>query len=229
MKAGPKKKRACAPYEKETRMPAAKRDNKEEGKNMSDTSQNRKRILWVVQAAMLLALVVLAQLLTKAVPKIPVGIFNLNQLVTGTLVNLVLVVGAAVAGYSATAVAAVLSPVLAFLMGQMPPVPPMILVVAAGNLVIAGFAWAAFHARSQLTDGAAHAAVLGGIFAGAVTKCAVLWALTVEVVIPLMKVKAPVAAALTSAFSLPQGVTALAGGLLALAVVPALRPFQRNA
>ena len=83
-----------------------------------------KKIRWITETAVMLALLVCLQALTK-----PMG-----QLVTGSCVNAVLAVSALVGGLSCGLVVALCSPVLAFLLG----IAPQILTVPAimvGNTV----------------------------------------------------------------------------------------------
>ena len=83
-----------------------------------------KNIRWITETAVMLALLVCLQALTK-----PMG-----QLVTGSCVNAILAVSALVGGLSSGLVVALCSPVLAFLLG----IAPQILTVPAimaGNSV----------------------------------------------------------------------------------------------
>ena len=76
-----------------------------------------KKIRWITETAVMLALLVCLQALTK-----PMG-----QLVTGSCVNTVLAVSALVGGVSCGLVVALCSPVLAYLLG----IAPQILTVPA--------------------------------------------------------------------------------------------------
>ena len=83
-----------------------------------------KKIRWITETAIMLALLVTLQALTK-----PMG-----QLVTGSCVNTVLAVAALVGGLASGLTVAIVSPVLAFLLG----IAPQILTVPAimvGNSV----------------------------------------------------------------------------------------------
>ena len=83
-----------------------------------------KKIRWITETAVLLALLVTLQALTK-----PMG-----QLVTGSCVNAILAVSVLVAGLASGVTVAVISPVLAYLLG----IAPQILTVPAimvGNTV----------------------------------------------------------------------------------------------
>ena len=83
-----------------------------------------KSIRWVAETAVMLALLIALQVITK-----PLG-----QLVTGSFVNAVLAVTVLVAGLSSGITVALISPVLAYLLG----IAPQILTVPAimaGNTV----------------------------------------------------------------------------------------------
>ena len=85
-----------------------------------------KRVLWITETAVMLALLVSLQALTK-----PLG-----QLVTGSCVNAVLAIAVLVGGLGCGITVAVISPVLAFLLG----IAPQILTVPAimvGNTLFA--------------------------------------------------------------------------------------------
>ena len=85
----------------------------------------RKKTLWLAETAMLLALLIVCQTVSK-----PAG-----QIVTGTLVNMVLAVATFLVGTGSGAVIALVSPVAAFLLG----IAPQILTVPAimaGNLAL---------------------------------------------------------------------------------------------
>lgn len=186
--------------------------------------KNRKATVWVAEAALLLALLVVVQLLTFAVPK---SAPLVGQLFTGSLVNMVLIVGVGSIGYSGTAVAAVASPLLAYAFGQM-TFPQMIPVVALGNLVIITVLWAFLRSTgSDRSPGTGR--TIAGIAAGAVAKTAFLWAATVWMIVPMFfGGKKPVAQKLAMMFSWPQLVTAAIGGVLALLILPAIRTYRER-
>lgn len=144
------------------------------------------------------------------------GPFSLNQLVTGSLVNLVLILAAASVGLWAGITCGVISSILAALLG-MTPVPFIVPAIALGNAVIAVAAWF-FFGRSK----GAGMRVAGAVV-GAAAKCAVLW-LTVPAILGLLPDVPPKRVQMLSImFSWPQFVTAVIGGALALAIYPALR------
>ena len=180
----------------------------------------KKNIRFITETAVMLALLIALQALTK-----PVG-----QLVTGSCVNGILAVTVLVAGLYSGITVAVLSPVLAYLLG----IAPQILTVPAimvGNTVyvlllyfIAGknsrkivrqlLAWLVAAAAKFAALYAIVAWLICGVFAENLLKTGVL--------------KAPMLQALPATFSWPQLFTALIGGGIALLIVPVLRKALRK-
>ena len=174
-----------------------------------------KKIRWITETAIMLALLVTLQALTK-----PAG-----QLVTGSCVNTVLAVAALVGGLGSGLTIALISPVLAFLLG----IAPQILTVPAimaGNAVFVVL-------LSLLADktGKNIAKQIIAWICAAVAKFAVLYAIVVGLICGVLSenllasgaLKAPMLKALPATFSWPQLITALIGGAVALLIVPVLR------
>ena len=174
-----------------------------------------KKIRWITETAVMLALLVCLQALTK-----PMG-----QLVTGSCVNAVLAVSALVGGVSCGLVVAFSSPVLAYLLG----IAPQILTVPAimvGNAVFVML-------LALLADKSGKHIVKQIIawIAAAAAKFASLYAIVVWLICGLLSesllsagvLKAPMLEALPATFSWPQLVTALIGGAVALLITPVLR------
>lgn len=179
-----------------------------------------KKIRWVTETAIMLALLVTLQALTK----------GFGQLVTGSCVNAVLAVSVLVGGMGCGITVALISPVLAFLLG----IAPQILTVPAimaGNTVfvvllrlIAGpqskplgkqiVAWLAAAAAKFVTLYALVAGIICGIAADSLLAAGTL--------------KEPMLTALPATFSWPQLFTALIGGGIALVIVPVLRKALRR-
>ena len=175
----------------------------------------RKNIRWITETAVMLALLVSLQAITK-----PTG-----QLVTGSFVNAVLAVTVLVAGLSSGITVAVISPILAYLLG----IAPQILTVPAimaGNAVyvlllhfIAGrdskkfvrqlLAWICAAAAKFATLYSIVVWLICGVFAQSLMDSGLL--------------KAPMLKALPATFSWPQLITALIGGGVALLITPVLR------
>lgn len=174
-----------------------------------------KKILWITETAVMLALLVALQAITK-----PLG-----QLVTGSCVNAVLAVTVLVAGLYSGITVALISPVLAYLLG----IAPTLLTVPAimvGNCV--------FVILLYFIAGKESSRLLRQIAAwllAAAAKFAALYAIVVWLICGVLSegllasgtLKAPMLKALPATFSWPQLFTALIGGAVALLVVPVLR------
>ena len=174
-----------------------------------------KKIRWITETAVMLALLIALQAITK-----PMG-----QLVTGSFVNTVLAITALVAGLSSGITVAVISPVLAYLLR----IAPQILTVPAimvGNIVYVTLLY--------FLAGKGHRKPVRQILAwlsAAAAKFATLYAIVVwlicgvfsEALLASGMLKAPMLKALPATFSWPQLITALIGGGVALAIVPVLR------
>lgn len=174
-----------------------------------------KKIRWIAETAVMLALLVALQALTK-----PMG-----QLVTGSFVNAVLAVTVLVAGLSSGLTVALISPVLAYLLG----IAPQILTVPAimvGNTV--------FVALLYFIAGKDSKKIFRQLIAwvsAAFAKFAALYAIVVWLICGVFSqgllesgvLKAPMLKALPATFSWPQLFTALIGGAVALLIVPVLR------
>lgn len=179
-----------------------------------------KKVLWITETAVMLALLVALQAITK-----PMG-----QLVTGSFVNAVLAVAALVAGLSSGITVAVISPVLAYLLG----IAPQILTVPAimvGNTV--------FVVLLQTIAGKDSKKLARQIIAWAVAaaaKFAMLYGVVVWLICGVFAeglmasgvLKAPMLKALPATFSWPQLFTALIGGGIALLITPVLRKALRK-
>ena len=175
----------------------------------------RKKILWVTETAVMLALLVTLQALTK-----PMG-----QMVTGSCVNAILAVSAVVGGAGCGLVVALVSPVLAFLLG----IAPQILTVPAimvGNTVYVVLlsVLADKTGKNRVKQAIAWIAAAGAKFAALYT--IVVWLICgvfSEGLLASGMLKAPMLTALPATFSWPQLITALIGGAVALLIVPVLR------
>ena len=174
-----------------------------------------KKVRWITETAVMLAVLVTLQALTK-----PMG-----QLVTGSCVNAVLAISVLVGGIGCGATVALISPVLAFLLG----IAPQILTVPAimvGNTVFVVLHYVLMDrtGKNLLKQGVAW-------IAAAVAKFATLYAVVVWLICGVMAeslmaagtLKAPMLTALPATFSWPQLITALIGGAVALLIVPVLR------
>ena len=175
----------------------------------------KKKILWITRTAILLALLVTLQALTK----------GFGQLVTGSCVNAVLAVSVLVGGLGCGLTVAVISPVLAFLLG-IAPQPLTVPVIMVGNCVYV----LVLHCLAG-KDGCKLPRQIAAWLCAALAKFALLYAAVGWLICgvfaqPLLEsglLKQPMLQALPATFSWPQLVTALIGGAAALLTVPVLR------
>ncbi len=174
-----------------------------------------KKIRWITETAILLALLVTLQALTK-----PAG-----QLVTGSCVNTVLAIATLVGGLWSGVTIALISPVLAFLLG----IAPQILTVPAimvGNTVFVIL----LHFLADKKGKNILKQVCAWIVA-AFAKFAALYLIVVKIICGVLSesllaagtLKPPMLQALPATFSWPQLITALIGGAIALAIAPVIR------
>lgn len=165
----------------------------------------------ITRTALCTALVLAAQLIGKMFPAgVPIyGPFSINQLITGSLVNLVLMLTGGLVGLWAGVACGIISSILATLLG-MTPVPFIAPAIAIGNALIAGIAW------FVLTKSESGAARIGGLLAGAAVKCAFLWVSVPFILRMLPNIPEKQVQMLSIMFSWPQFITALVGAALVL-------------
>ena len=174
-----------------------------------------KKIRWITETAVMLALLVALQALTK----------GFGQLVTGSCVNAILAVSALVGGLSCGLTVALISPVLAFLLG----IAPQILTVPA--IMVGNTVYVVLLSLLAGKDSKKIGKQILAWMVAAAAKFATLYAVVVGLICGVLSesllvsgaMKPPMLTALPATFSWPQLVTALIGGAVALLIVPALR------
>lgn len=185
----------------------------------------KKTIRWITETAVLLALLICLQWVGSMIPNQLV-----KQLITGTMVNCVLAVAALYAGYGSSITIALISPVFAFLLGIAPQIIT-VLPIMVGNVCyvvllrcIAGKNGKPFWKQPV------------ALAAAAAVKFAVLYVLVVKIICGVaagallgqkvgdtVLLAEPMLKMLPVMFSWPQLVTAVSGGIIALAITPVLR------
>ena len=179
-----------------------------------------KKIRWITQTAILLALLVTLQALTK----------GFGQFVTGSCVNAILAIAALFGGMSCGITVALISPVFAFLFGIAPNFIT-VLPIMVGNTC--------FVVLLRLISGASMKPLWRqpvALVAAAVAKFGVLYLLVVKVICGVaadallgqklgqtVLLAPPMLKMLPTMFAWPQLITALIGGAVALLMVPILR------
>ena len=155
-----------------------------------------KKTTWITQTAVCLALLVALQFFTR----------SLGQYVTGSCVNLVLAIASLIGGTWSGVVVAVISPFCAKLLGIGPAFFPMVPCVSLGNAVYAVI----------------FGLLVGKFLLAAAAKFVTLYIVLVRLVAPAV-VPAAKLSTVTAAFTWPQLVTALIGGVLACLIAPVIR------
>ena len=174
-----------------------------------------KKLRFITETALLLALLVSLQALTK----------GFGQLVTGTCVNAILAVSVLVGGLGSGITVALISPVLAFLLGIAPQILTVPAIMAGNGIYVV-----LLHLLAD-REGKAISRQAAAWLIAAIGKFAVLYLIVVKVICGVMApalleagtLKAPMLKALPATFSWPQLTTALLGGAVALIIVPVVR------
>ena len=177
----------------------------------------QKNTRWITQTAVMLAMLIALQSVTK-----PLG-----QVVTGSCVNAILAMTALVCGLSSGLTVALLSPIFAFLLGIAPNLAT-VPAIMAGNTV--------FVLLINLIYGKQAWRQIAAWLTAAVAKFAVLYILVVWIICGVAAesllaqgiLKAPMLNALPAAFSWTQLITALIGGGIAMLTVPVLKKAVRR-
>lgn len=165
----------------------------------------KKRILWITETAVMLALLIVLQWATK-----PLG-----QIVTGSCVNAVLAAAVLLGGLWCGVTVALVSPFCAFLLGIGPQLIAIIPAIALGNAVLVAVLHFAYGKK-----------VWRGVLAwiGAATgKFIVLYLVVVQLLCRVLPLKQPQIDTFTAMFSAPQLITALIGGGVVMLILPALK------
>lgn len=179
-----------------------------------------KRIRWITETAIMLALLVTLQYVTK-----PMG-----QLVTGSCVNTVLAIAALFGGLSSGLTIALISPVLAFLLGIAPQILTVPAIMAGNSVYVVLLHLLADKSGKNLGK------QIAAWLIAAIAKFAALYFVVVKLICGVLSegllasgaLKPPMLKALPATFSWPQLITALVGGAIAMVMVPALRKALRK-
>ena len=180
----------------------------------------RKKVLWITETAVMLALLVTLQALTK-----PMG-----QLVTGSCVNAVLAISVLLVGMSSGITIALISPVCAYLFGIAPNFVTVLPIMIGNACFVVLLRLIASKTHKPIWRQPVALAVAAGV------KFGVLYLLVVKVICGLASgallgkklgdivvLAPPMLKMLPTMFAWPQLFTALIGGAVALLITPVLR------
>ena len=173
-----------------------------------NTMIKHEKILWITRTGVLLSLHIVLQAVTVALG---------NQLVTGSVVNLMLIIGVMTTGLGTGVTVAILSPLVPTLLGFVPnwPIMPFI---ALGNVVLV-LLW---HFVGNREFGTKHLSKIAALILSAAAKFAVLYVGIVHIAAPYI-IGLPRENPLAVMFSYPQLITATIGGTVAILMLPLLK------
>ncbi|MEA5016591.1 MAG: hypothetical protein VB099_18720 [Candidatus Limiplasma sp.] len=165
----------------------------------------KKNVLWITQTAIAIALLIVMQAVTA----------SMGQLVTGSIVNLILIVSVMIFGLASGLAVSALSPIFAKLLG-IGPLWELIPFIMLGNMVLV-LLW---HLIAKRTFAKEPIPAVTAAVIAAVAKFLTLYVTIVLIAVPLLLNPAKT---ISTIFSLPQLVTALIGGAVALVILPLLK------
>ncbi|MBE6983333.1 MAG: ECF transporter S component [Ruminococcaceae bacterium] len=170
----------------------------------------KNNTLWLVQTALMIALLVVSQAVTKA------G----GQFVTGSCVNAVLAVTVLTCGMASGLTVALISPFMAFVLGIGPQLIYIVPAIAVGNAV--------FVVLLHLLYKEKIISRVIALLVSATAKFTALYLLVSVLLCNVLPLKPPQIATFQAMFSWPQLVTALIGGAAAMVIVPAIKKGIRK-
>lgn len=168
-----------------------------------------KNVICLVQSSILLATAIVFQLIGSKIP-------GINQLLVGSVINSVLLVVTYLCGTFYGTAVGVLTPLTALLVGQLKPaMAPFIPFIMIGNCIFV-ISYGLFLSKSSYVK-------YTGVGLGAILKFLFL-SLSAKKFIYIFKMNfpAPIAKALAVAMGTTQLITALIGGVLAIALIEIL-------
>lgn len=173
---------------------------------------NNEKVLRITRTGILIALMIVVQALSK-----PLG-----QYVTGSVVNLILILSILTGSLSSGIIVAVCSPALAFVLGFGHALLPLLPFVMLGNFSLV-LIWYFIIQKSNWKG-----KYLLAIISGAIIKPFVLYFGIVRLVIPFLQLPSTQAAMLSASYSFPQVITEIIGGSIAVLILPILKKAIRN-
>ncbi len=173
------------------------------------------RVLWITQTAIFIALLVILQVSSAPLK---------NIFLTGSAVNLLLVVSVMNCGFSSGIVVSLLSPVLAKLMG-IGPLWSLIPFIVLGNFTLI-MVW---YFITRIRKAKRVVTYMMATAVAAIAKFLVLYLGIVKLAIPyLLELPKKQVTMISGMFSFPQLLTALIGGLAATMILPILQRSIRR-
>ncbi|MBQ6867204.1 MAG: ECF transporter S component [Clostridia bacterium] len=173
---------------------------------------NNSKIRWITQTAIFIALLVVLQGATAALN---------NQIITGSCVNLVLIISTIMCGLPSGLTVAALSPFFAKMFGIGPALLPLVPAIAVGNIVLV-LIWGLLPKLLKKPDCIICNVVTAVV--AAFLKFLTLNMLIVKFLIPtVLKLPEKQAAVMSVNFGFMQCTTALIAGAIAVLIIPVIR------
>jgi len=172
-----------------------------------------EKVLWITRTAVLIALTVALQALTLQ--------FG-NQFITGSIVNLMLIIAVMTCGLPTGLTVSIFTPVLPTLIG-FGPMWPVVPFIAVSNMALTT-AWHFIGNREIINKYVSYTMAL---IAGAVAKFLVLYFGVVKIAVPYI-LGLPEGNVMSVLFSYPQLITASIGGVCAMILLPTLIKAIKN-
>jgi len=166
-----------------------------------------KKVLWITRTAVLIALTVVLQAAT-----LQLG----NQIITGSIVNLMLIISVMTCGLPTGLAVGIFSPVMPTLLG-FGPVWPVVPFIALGNMALVS----AWHFIGNRKIGSIYVSYVIATIAGALVKFSILYFGIVRIAMPYI-LGLDRGHIMSVLFSYPQLITASAGGVCAIILLPPL-------
>jgi hypothetical protein len=173
-----------------------------------------KKAINITQTAVLLALIVVIEYLMVGPQYI---------LIKGSIVNLILIVATLLVGLPAGVIISIFTPLLAVVTGHL-ALPVLTPVVALGNIVLVVLWWAIVRYVKFKPVAISHALAT---LASSLAKFAFLYLAVSQYILPvvlkgIVAKKPQMKVALLAQFGMPQLITAVIGGVIAILILPRL-------
>jgi len=166
---------------------------------------------WVTKTAIMIALLVALQFITK----------GLGQFVTGSCVNFILALTALLFGISNAITVALLSPIFAFIFGIGPGLIFIVPGIMASNLTLVVVLWLITKKLNIKIHNVLKSII--AIVIAVIVKFATQYLVIGIIILPILALGEKQAAAISALFSWPQLVTASIGCTLATLITPRLK------
>ena len=176
-----------------------------------------KKVLWITRTAILIAITVVLQFLTI---QLAAGLGPLTQFVTGSIVNLMLIISVMTCGLPTGLTVAIFTPIMPTLLG-FGPVWPVVPFISAANMALCAI-WHFIGNMGKINTYLAH--VIATIVAAA-AKFAVLYFGVVQLA---MRFIPGLPQPLAFMFSYPQIITASIGGACAIILLTPLKKAMKG-